>query len=100
VVSVDGTWSVAIATPIGTQRVTLTFATADGALAGTAAQGADVVALIEPRLDGDRLTWTQHVTRPLRLTLRFEVVVTGDAMAGTAKAGLLPSSKLTGQRIS
>jgi hypothetical protein len=99
VVTIDGAWAVAIATPIGTQRVTLTFATTDGGLAGTATQGADVVPLIEPRLAGDRLTWTQHVTRPLRLTLRFEVVVAGDTMTGTAKAGLLPASRLTGQRV-
>lgn len=96
----DGTWAVTIATPIGAQRVTLTFATVDGVLTGSAARGDDVVALVEPRLDGARLTWTQHVTRPLRLTLRFDVVIDGDSMTGTAKAGALPSSRLTGQRLS
>lgn len=35
----------------------------------------------------------------LRLTLKFEVMVDGDLMTGTAKAGVLPSSRLTGHRI-
>jgi hypothetical protein len=98
-VTVDGTWALTIATPIGTQRVTLTLATRDGVLTGSAARGDDVVALIEPRLDGARLTWSQQITRPLRLTLRFDVVVDGDTMTGAAKAGALPSSRLTGQRV-
>lgn len=35
----------------------------------------------------------------LRLTLKFEVMVDGDLMMGTAKAGILPSSRLSGHRI-
>jgi hypothetical protein len=34
----------------------------------------------------------------MRLTLTFDVTVTGDGMTGRAKAGRLPSSKVTGQR--
>ncbi len=45
------------------------------------------------------LTWLQNVTKPLRLSLKFEVVVRGDEMSGTAKAGLLPASRLTGVRV-
>jgi hypothetical protein len=34
----------------------------------------------------------------LRLTLAFEVTRAGATMTGTAKAGILPTSKLTGAR--
>jgi hypothetical protein len=34
----------------------------------------------------------------MKLTLKFEVDVDGDAMTGTAKAGFLPASKLHGSR--
>ena len=40
------------------------------------------------------------MTRPLRLTLRFDVTLDlSDTMTGTAKAGILPTSKLTGVRV-
>jgi hypothetical protein len=95
----EGTWNIVIATPIGKQVVVLEIATRDGKLAGTARQGAEVVELLDPVVDGNRMTWTQHVTRPLRLTLKFDVSVDGATMTGTAKAGILPTSKLRGERV-
>ncbi len=40
------------------------------------------------------------VTKPMRLTLNFIVSVNGNDMYGEVKAGILPSSKLIGHRIS
>lgn len=93
-----GVWDVVIATPMGKQVVAYYIAAADGGLMGTATQGGEASPLLNPAADGGRLTWTQHVTKPMRLTLRFDVMVDGDAMTGTAKAGVLPASKLTGTR--
>ncbi|CAN7619953.1 hypothetical protein [Paenibacillus sp. LjRoot56] len=45
------------------------------------------------------MTWMQKVKKPMRLNLKFEVTVQGDVMSGTAKAGMLPSSKVTGRRV-
>jgi hypothetical protein len=95
----DGTWNVTIATPIGKQSVVLELTSRDGTLRGTARQGDEVVELVDPVVDGNRLRWTQRVTRPLRLTLAFDVTVEGASMIGTAKAGFLPTSKLTGVRV-
>jgi hypothetical protein len=95
----DGTWNITIATPIGKQSVVLDISTKDGNLRGTARQGEEVVPFIDPVADGNRLTWTQHVTRPMRLSLTFDVTVEGATMTGTAKAGFLPTSKLTGARV-
>jgi hypothetical protein len=95
---VDGTWNVIIATPIGKQSVVLEIATHEGRLSGTATQGQERVPFLDPRIDGGRLTWNQDVTKPLRLNVKFEVDVAGDAMTGTAKAGVFPAAKLTGAR--
>jgi hypothetical protein len=35
----------------------------------------------------------------MKLRLKFEVTVEGDQMSGTAKAGMLPTSKVTGERV-
>jgi hypothetical protein len=98
--SVDGTWTLVIDTPIGRQSAALTLSTVDGSLRGVARdlRHGEEVQLTDLVLDGDRLTWAQSITRPMRLTLTFDVTVTGDGMTGRAKAGRLPSSKVTGQR--
>ncbi|MDH6285394.1 hypothetical protein ACNJ7E_06005 [Rhodococcus sp. NM-2] len=96
--SVDGTWNVVIATPIGKQRVELTFVTQDGELRGIARGAAEEVPLTDLTLDGNRLTWSQSITKPLRLHLQFDVLVEGDEMTGKSTAGRLPSSKVSGRR--
>lgn len=49
-------------------------------------------------LDGDRLTWKQAITKPMRLNLAFAVRIDGDTLTGTSRAGRLPASKVTGER--
>jgi len=95
----DGEWDTSIATPIGKLAVRLLIETNNGVIRGTAAQGGEISPFIDPVIQGNRLTWSQQVTRPMRLNLIFEVTVNGDLMTGTAKAGILPASKLTGQRL-
>lgn len=93
-----GAWSIVIATPIGKQRVALRFHQRADGLEGTATLGAETVPLIALKQDGNRLTWTQNVTRPLKLAIAFEVTFDDVRMRGTAKAGVLPGSNLEGVR--
>ena len=95
-----GRWDVAIATPLGNQAVVYAFSVLDGTVEGTATQAGETAPLQNLTAAGNRLTWSQHVTKPLKLHLRFDVLVDGDVMTGTAKAGVLPASKLTGRRLS
>lgn len=100
--TVTGTWDVRIATPVGVIDARYTFADQDGVLTGTA-EGQGESGTLErvtatPADDGERVTWAQRVTRPLRLNLTFDVVVTGDTLAGTSRAGRLPASTVSGSR--
>jgi putative intracellular protease/amidase len=95
----DGTWNTEIYTPIGKLSVILNISTKNGHLRGTAKQGDEVVEFIDPVIDGNRLSWSQRVTKPMRLNLKFEVTVNGNMMTGMAKAGLLPASKIIGNRV-
>jgi hypothetical protein len=70
----------------------------NGAISGTARSDAETVDFLDPVGEGNRLTWTQDVTTPMRLTLKFDVSVEGDTMTGTSRAGLLPASALQGSR--
>lgn len=94
----DGEWQTTIATPIGKLQVHLSITTLDGAIRGTATQGDETVPFQNPEIRDGKLTWALSITKPLRLNLKFEVSANGDQLSGTAKAGVLPASKLTGVR--
>jgi hypothetical protein len=96
--SVEGTWDLSISTPIGKIKAVMEFQRRGGVLTGTAHGAGEVVPLGDVALNGDRLTWTQAVTKPMRLNLAFAVTVNGDTLTGTSKAGRLPASRVTGER--
>ena len=96
--SVEGTWDLSISTPVGKIKAVAEFRQADGILTGVARGAGEEVPLEDVVLDGDRLTWKQAITKPMRLNLAFSVRIVGDTLAGTSKAGRLPSSKVAGAR--
>ncbi|GEB48529.1 MULTISPECIES: hypothetical protein [Streptomyces] len=96
--SVDGTWDLSMATPIGRIEAVVELGHHNGVLTGTAHGAGEETPLTDLSLDGDLLTWKQAITKPLRLNLAFAVTVDGDTLAGTSKAGRLPASKVSGRR--
>ena len=95
---VEGTWDLSISTPIGRIEAVVELLDRDGVLTGVARGAGEEVPLSDVALDGDRLTWKQAVTRPMRVNLVFALEVDGDTLVGTSKAGRLPASKVTGLR--
>lgn len=95
----DGGWDATIATPVGKLLVKLSISNRNGMIQGTATQGDETIEMLDPVLQKNKLFWSLRVTRPMRLNLKFEVSVEGDHMTGIAKAGILPASKLIGNRI-
>lgn len=96
--SVLGDWDVRIKTPIGSLAVAYTFTEQDGTLAGTATGKDETVPLHGVVVDGQRITWRQSVSRPIRLNLDFDVTIDGDRLTGHSRAGRLPRSAVTGER--
>ncbi|MEV0084793.1 hypothetical protein [Saccharopolyspora sp. NPDC050642] len=96
--SVEGIWDLSISTPIGRIKAVVDLRREAGVLTGVARGAGEEVPLGDVVLDGDRLTWRQAITKPLRLNLAFDVTVDGDTLTGTSKAGRLPVSKATGER--
>jgi len=100
--TITGTWDVRLRTPIGTLDVRYTFTEEHGVLTGIAEgqgeSGALDAVVVETTDDGDRVTWSQKVTRPLRLDLNFDVVARGDTLEGYSRAGRLPRTQVSGSR--
>ena len=95
---VTGDWDITIKTPIGSLAVAYTFTDRDGTITGSATGKGETVALRDVVVDGQRVTWRQSVTKPMRLNLEFDVVIDGDRLSGHSKAGRLPRSAVTGAR--
>ncbi|MDH2903873.1 MAG: hypothetical protein PXZ08_07985 [Actinomycetota bacterium] len=95
-----GAWDATLVTPIGTMLVVFDITEHDGVIGGEARSDAETVEILEAKAEGNRLTWTQNVTTPMRLTLKFEVTVEGDTMTGSYKAGIFPASTVNATRSS
>jgi hypothetical protein len=94
-----GSWNVTIATPIGDIKAVFDITDDDGVIGGMARSDEETVDFLDPVAEGDRLTWTQKVTTPMQLTLKFDVTVDGDTMTGTSNpGGMMPASKVNGSR--
>jgi hypothetical protein len=96
-IGIVGDWDVTINTPVGSLAVVYTFTENDG-IAGTATGRGETVPLRDIVVAGQRVTWRQSVTKPMRLNLEFDVEVDGDRLAGHSKAGRLPRSAVKGVR--
>ncbi|MFI6542861.1 hypothetical protein ACIBO9_06405 [Streptomyces prunicolor] len=95
---IEGVWDLTIATPVGRIKPVVELIRNGGEFTGVAHGAGEEVPLQNVVVDGDRVTWKQAVTKPLRLNLTFAVTVEGDALTGTSRAGRLPASKVTGRR--
>lgn len=96
--TIVGEWDVLIKTPIGSLAVTYAFSPDEDGLRGTATLNGETTSLRDISVDGDTVTWRQSVTKPMRLNLEFDMIVTGDQLNGHSRAGRLPRSKVTGTR--
>ncbi|MBK5410862.1 DJ-1/PfpI family protein [Pseudomonas sp. TH34] len=93
-----GQWDAQISTPVGVLKIRFDIELKDGVIRGLATQGEETVAFNAPQIDGDQLRWTQRVSKPMKLNLLFVVRVDANVMTGSAKAGVLPASRLVGRR--
>ncbi len=102
--AISGAWDVTLKTPIGTLVATYRFSERDGILRGDASDKTESVPLegLQAEIgndDPERVRWRQHVAKPMRLDLDFEVTIVGDTMTGFARAGKLPRTPVNGQRV-
>jgi hypothetical protein len=102
--TIAGTWLLRMKTPVGTIEADYRFENEGGVIRGSATGGGETTELTDIAVvdvpDGQRITWRQRITKPLRLNLEYDVTVSGDALAGESRAGRLPRTRVTGERIS
>ena len=84
---------------MGPQKMTAQIVKAGADFTGTMSNAEMGVQNISGKIDGNSLSWTLPLTKPVSIKLKFEVKVDGDQMTGNVKLGIFGNAKLTGQRV-
>lgn len=92
-----GTWDATIESPLGHQRREIVIEASTDSF-NARVTGTDGTHNVSGTVDGNRLTWTDQVTTPMKLTLHFDVTVNGDDMTGVIKLGFFGKAKFAAKR--
>ena len=95
----QGKWHVDIKTPIGDRSGVLDLKVEGRKLTGTLSDGEHHVLISDGKIEGDRLSWTAKIEKPMRLTFKFSALVDADRISGSAR-NLLGSATFNGVRAS
>ncbi len=97
--AVEGSWDCVMKTRAGPQAFVLTIQRDGDSFTGTNSSPTDSVDLNDGKIDGDTLTWTMSITKPIPLKLRGSATVDGDSLTGIVDGGVLAGKMpLTGTR--
>ena len=94
----DGTWNIAIETPMGTRHSTLVLKSEGGALKGTQSEGSDSTEIAEGTANGNQLAWKVSINSPMPMDLDFSAEVDGDKISGQAATAMFGSFPFSGER--
>ena len=96
-VHVDGRWNLVLSTPLGPQKFVGVFKTDGKALNGVleSDMGSEK---FEGTVDGGHVVFDLKVTKPMKLTLNYDIQIVGDTLTGKVKMGIFGKAKLTGER--
>lgn len=102
--TLPGRWALTMTTPIGRIQAEAHFTVGDNGITGSAEGKGETVELraiqTDPVENGmERVTWSQSITKPMRLNLDFDVTIEADEMRGFSRAGRLPRSAVSGKRM-
>lgn len=96
--SVDGLWNVTIKSPMGDQKATLSVAASGDTFAGTFTGDEGSLEIADGKVEGDTVSWTMAIVKPLPMTLTSNLTVEGDVATGSVTAGAFGTFPMTGVR--
>jgi hypothetical protein len=94
---VQGKWNITIKTPMGDKSGVLDLKTEGSALTGSMSDADHYAAICDGKVQGNQLSWSAKITKPMRMSLKFTATVEADHISGAAKH-LLGKATFTGTR--
>jgi hypothetical protein len=95
--SVDGTWTMTLNTPMGAQIGTLDLTSNGSSLEGTVAGPQGTQPIQEGTIEGDAVSWSIMAPQ-MGMRVEFRGTVTGDTMSGAADLGSFGSAPFSAER--
>jgi len=96
--TVDGRWKMVLATAMGAQEMTGRFLTEGDVVRGTLESSVGSQDF-EGKVVGNTVKWDMKVTKPVSLTLKYDLQIDGDKMIGKVKMGFFGTAKVSGERL-
>lgn len=97
---ITGTWETNTRTPFGDQTAELTLVDdGTGNLSGANVTPMGTMTIESGRVDGNEATLVLKMKAPMAMTFNVTILIDGDVMTGSVKAGLFGSSPFEGKRI-
>lgn len=94
---VQGRWNITIKTPMGDKSGILDLKVDGPVLTGSLSDGEHYAEISHGRAEGNKLSWSAQITKPMRMSFKFTATVDADRISGAAKH-LLGKATFTGTR--
>jgi carbon-monoxide dehydrogenase large subunit len=98
-VVVDGAWKIVMYPPMGGPQEMVGRFTTDGDVLKGILESPQGSQDFQGTVSGNRLKWEMKVTKPVSITLKYDLTIDGDSLSGKAKLGMLGNAKVSGQRL-
>jgi hypothetical protein len=82
---VAGKWNITINTPVGDRSGVLELKTEGSVLTGSLSDAEHHAEISGGRVEGNKLSWSAALTKPMRLNVKFSATVDADRISGSVK---------------
>jgi len=95
---VDGKWNCSVDSPMGEQDFVLTVVSNGDSFTGSAEGNIGHKDIPEGVVNGNELSWSMAISKPMPITLSCKATVSCDSLEGKVKAGIFGSFTIKGSR--
>jgi hypothetical protein len=97
--AIDGTYKIAIDSPMGNQEVNLTFKTKGAVLTGSSESSVGKTTFTG-KVNGDEVAWDSEINGPMgKMNFSFKGKIKGDDFIGEVKTGMFGTYSFKGKRV-
>lgn len=95
--SIDGEYDMVLSTPMGPQEMVMRLQRDGGTVSGDLSSPEGAMDFTGTYDEG-RVLFDLKVTKPMKITLKYDLAISGDNVAGTCKMGIFGKAKVKGRK--
>lgn len=96
--TIDGVWDCVTSAMFREQASVLTLVSDGDGFSGSNIADIGELAVIDGRIEGNRVSWKMPTDKPMPMTLVAKAIVDGDTMIGTVVMGAFGNAKMKATR--